>query len=90
VDDALAVRGEPLHDGPRRDFTVDVPAAASCWPAEGPKRIGTRLRGEGYSAVVGDSARLYTLCREGTDEVIVALDADIGITYWEHCHNAAL
>ncbi|NOT00152.1 MAG: PQQ-like beta-propeller repeat protein [Phycisphaerales bacterium] len=82
--------------GPKQDWTVDTSGLADEWPAEGPKAIWKRALGEGYSGVISDGKRLYTMYREegkkveGEDgkeidgkEAVVALRADNGETVWE-------
>jgi outer membrane protein assembly factor BamB len=99
---ALAAPFAPAEDwpqwgGPRRDFMVETPALAATWPAGGPKPLWSRALGEGYSAVVAEGNRLYTMYREKArlwqigkedQEVVVALDAATGNTIWEHRYDA--
>ena len=47
-----------------------------------------RPLGKGFSAIVADSGRLYTMYREGDEEIVVALRVDTGQTVWEHRYNA--
>ncbi len=84
-----ADRTWPQWGGPTHDFKVAGADLADRWPAEGPTRIWQRPLGEGYSAIVTDSARLFTMYREGDDEIIIALDAGTGKTIWEHRCPAA-
>lgn len=49
-----------------------------------------RPLGDGYSGIVVDDERLYTLYREGDDEVAVALDPDTGRTIWTRRHPAPI
>jgi len=44
--------------------------------------------GNGYSAIVGDAGRLYTMYRQGDEEIVIALQADTGRTLWEHHYEA--
>jgi len=78
----------PQWGGPHRNFRVDSPALAERWPAGGPRRLWTRELGEGYSAIVADASTLYTMYRDGEQEVIVALRAENGETRWEHRYLA--
>jgi outer membrane protein assembly factor BamB len=87
----------PQWGGPRRDFMVDTPGLASSWPASGPKQLWKRELGEGYSAVIAEGDRLYTMYREKAklwqigkedQEVVVALEAATGKTLWEHRYDA--
>jgi len=74
--------------GPTGDFKVDVTDLANKWPTSGPLRLWTRPLGDGYSPFVGDSSHLYTMYRDGAEEVVVALQADTGKTVWEHRYRA--
>ncbi len=65
----------------RREF-------ATTWPAEGPRRLWQRPLGEGYSSIVTDGRTLYTLFRDGTADVAIALDAATGRTVWETRYEA--
>jgi outer membrane protein assembly factor BamB len=83
--------------GPDRNFTSRVSGLASSWPPEGPPEIWSRTLGEGYSGIVVEGNRLYTMYREragllefGSEdrEVVVAIDARDGSTVWEHRYEA--
>ncbi len=76
--------GWPQWGGPNRDFTSAVSGLADRWPDEGPTMLWRQPLGDGYSSIVGDSARIYTTYREGNDEIIVARKADDGETVWAH------
>ena len=78
----------PQWGGPKRDFQAGTATLASQWPAEGPKRVWSRPLGEGYSGIIVEDGRLYTMYRTGDDEVVVALDGDTGKTLWEHKSGA--
>jgi outer membrane protein assembly factor BamB len=69
--------------GPRGDFTVEGGVLAEAWPAEGPRRIWERPLGGGYSSILYQGGRLYTMYRDGDEDVIVALDAATGATVWQ-------
>jgi outer membrane protein assembly factor BamB len=70
--------------GPKQDFTADSKGLASSWPEDGPKKLWTRELGEGYSAILVDDGKLYTMYRsEDNMEAVVALDAKTGKTLWE-------
>ncbi len=73
--------------GPDRNFHLESAPLATSWPASGPEQIWSRPLGEGYS-VVDDDGTLYTMYRDGGDEVIVALNADTGETRWQHVYRA--
>ena len=74
----------PQWGGPNRDFHSPATGLADEWPEGGPRKIWERALGAGYSSIVADGGRLFTLYRSGDDEVVVALDAETGATEWEH------
>jgi outer membrane protein assembly factor BamB len=74
--------------GPRGDFKVSATGLADVWPAEGPPVLWDRPLGGGYSAIVVDAGSLYTMYRDGKDDVVIALDAIDGATAWEHRYTA--
>lgn len=69
--------------GPGHDFTSDIQGLATTWPASGPKLLWQRDLGDGYSGIVAEDGRLYTMWHRGDDEVAVAVDAATGETLWE-------
>lgn len=75
--------------GPRMDFVAGSTGLASSWEAGGPPRIWQRELGEGYSAILVDNGRLYTMYRHGDNESVVALDAKSGTTAWTYEYAAA-
>ena len=74
----------PQWGGPGRDFESATTGLASAWPDSGPRRLWRRALGEGYSSVAVADGRLFTLYRDGDDEVAVALDPATGATLWQH------
>ncbi len=80
----------PQWGGPRRNFTSKTPALAAEWPEEGPPRLWRRALGEGFSAISVRDGTLYTMYREGDDEVVIAMDAATGRTLWEHAYAAPI
>lgn len=78
----------PGWGGPNRDFKSDCRSLSDRWPDEGPKQIWNRELGPGYSSIVVDGDRLYTMFRKGDDEIVVALNAKTGETLWEHAYSA--
>lgn len=70
--------------GPNRDFKITTTGLAEKWPDDGPQRLWQRELGDGYSTILRDGDRLYTMYRIGQDEFAVALDAQTGQTVWEH------
>lgn len=75
--------------GPKGDFKVDAKGLASTWPEEGPKKLWSRELGEGYSAILADGGRLYTMYRAEGKETVIALDAKTGKTLWEQPYESA-
>ena len=85
--------------GARRNFTTNSTGLAGTWPAGGPKQLWSRDLGEGYSGIVTEGGRLYTMYRakagmfafgKKDQEVVIALDAATGNTIWEHRYDAPL
>jgi outer membrane protein assembly factor BamB len=73
----------PQWGGPDRNFVVRGDGLATTWPAGGPKRLWTRALGDGYSAIVSDGTTVYTLYRDGGQDVVAALAGRSGETRWE-------
>jgi outer membrane protein assembly factor BamB len=78
----------PQWGGPERSFVVPPRELADTWPADGPRRRWERPLGPGYSAIVTDGRTLYTLFRDGTRDVAIAMDAATGKTVWETPYEA--
>ncbi len=76
--------------GPHGDFTADVTGLADSWPSTGPHVMWRRGLGSGYSAIVVDDGRLFTMYRRDGREVVVAMNADRGTTLWEHDYGVRL
>jgi len=74
--------------GPNDDFTVDAKGLADRWPDGGPPKLWERDLGPGYSAIAVVGDRLYTMYRDGDDDVVTALRASNGKTVWEHRYGA--
>lgn len=81
----------PQWGGPTRDFQVSAPIAET-WGEEGPPVVWSRPFGEGYSTIVCDGPRLFSLLRrpDTDEEVLVALDAATGETEWEASWKAPI
>ena len=73
--------------GSGRDFSS---AGTISWSGDGPREIWRRELGEGYSGILADGDRLFTMLRRGDDEVVIALEADTGKTIWEYAYPAPL
>jgi len=78
----------PQWGGPSRNFVVESPTLAASWPADGPRRLWQRPLGQGYSAIVTDGRTTYTLYRDGTADVVIALNAASGATVWQTRYEA--
>ena len=78
----------PQWAGPNRDFSCEVGGLADRWPADGPRRLWSREIGGGHSSIIVDDGVLYTMCRRGEQDAILALDAETGRTRWETRYDA--
>lgn len=74
--------------GPHQDFKAEATGLADRWGADGPKHVWERDLGEGYSAILVDGGRLYTMYRPGDQEAIVCLDSASGKTIWEYRYRS--
>ncbi len=70
--------------GPTRDFAAEPVELATSWADDQPRILWQRPLGDGYSSILVDGDTLYTMYRDGDDDVTVALDAATGATRWEH------
>jgi outer membrane protein assembly factor BamB len=90
------VRGWLQWGGPTRNFMSDSTGLAASWPAGGPRRLWSRVLGEGHSSIVAENGRLYTSYRQinrsagGSthEEAVAAFDAASGKTLWEFKYPA--
>ncbi len=76
--------------GPNQDFKVASKGLAETWPDTGPRQLWSRDLGEGYSGMVVVRGRVFTMYRDGEQEVVVALRAKDGETIWEHRYDAPI
>lgn len=87
----LAGDSEPVawlqYGGPQQDFRAPSGGLATDWPEGGPERIWSRPLGAGYSAILAEGDRLYTMYRVGDMETVVCLDAATGDTVWERSYE---
>ena len=88
---ALLLGGEPQDwtrwGGPDQNFRAPAADIADRWPAEGPRRLWSRELGDGYSTILVEGDRLYTMYRSGDEEAVVCLDAGTGETIWEQRYD---
>lgn len=73
----------PQWGGPARNFVAADVKVAESWPAGGPPTLWRRPIGDGFSAIVTDGSTLYTVYREGADDVAIALEAVSGKEAWK-------
>lgn len=78
----------PQWGGPNRNFVVDTKGLAEKWPDEGPKKLWTTKIGDGFSSVLADDGKLYTMTRHEKSEVVVCVSADKGEILWKHEYEA--
>lgn len=74
--------------GSARDFKVADSQLASEWPAGGPKQLWKRELGDGYSTIIVEGDKLYTMYRMNEEERVVCLHRDSGRTAWEYSYKA--
>jgi outer membrane protein assembly factor BamB len=72
----------PQWRGPNRDGVSTETGLLTAWPAEGPKVLWKAKAGDGYSSLVVDAGRAYTLLQDGEDEAVVCWDAETGKESW--------
>jgi len=75
--------------GPSQEFRARSSNLAASWPEEGPRKLWSRELGEGYSAILVEGGRLYTMFRDDDQEAVVCLDAKSGKTVWEHRYDSS-
>ncbi len=80
----------PQWGGPTGDFKVVCDELSDEWPAGGPAKLWERPLGDGFSSIVAVADRLFTMYRDGDDEVVVALESCTGNTIWERRYAAPL
>lgn len=75
--------------GPNRDFQVAARPIAQEWPPSGPRVVWKHPLRYGNSSILVDGDRLYTMYRDGDNEVVIALEAESGRAVWEYKYPAA-
>jgi outer membrane protein assembly factor BamB len=73
--------------GRNEDFIAHSKGLAEEWPADGPRELWSRELGDGYSAILVEGNRLYTMYRVGDQESVICLGAKNGETIWEHRYD---
>lgn len=74
--------------GPERAFIPACDDLAKTWPESGPPERWRRKLGEGYSSILADGGRLYTMYRAAAKERVVCMDAATGKTLWEYAYSS--
>ena len=87
---APAADSWPQWGGPNRDFTLEARKLSRNWGDDGPPEIWSRSLGGGFAGIVSDGKSLYTIYRDGDEEIVVALNPENGKTRWEHRYAAAI
>ncbi len=72
----------PQWRGPNRDGISKETGLLKSWPASGPKILWRAASGEGYSGISIANGRAYTMYGQGSDELLVCLDANTGKEIW--------
>jgi len=75
--------------GTNQDFKAASTGLSSQWSEGGPQQLWKRPLGEGYSAIVTDADRLYTMYRTDNKETVIALNPTSGETLWEYKYDSA-
>jgi outer membrane protein assembly factor BamB len=73
--------------GPGQDFKAPAEGIADSWGEYGPKRLWSRDLGDGYSTILVEDGRLYTMHRAGDQEAVICMDEASGETIWEHRYD---
>jgi outer membrane protein assembly factor BamB len=88
----VAVFAEPTDNwtqwgGPGQDFRAPAADIADSWGEHGPRQLWSRELGDGYSTILVEDGRLYTMHRAGDQEAVICMDAASGETLWEHRYD---
>jgi prepilin-type processing-associated H-X9-DG protein len=75
--------------GPGQEFRATSSGLATEWPEDGPRKLWSRDLGDGYSAILVEDSRLYTMYRSEDKESVICLDASNGKTIWEQSYDHA-
>ncbi len=75
--------------GPRQDFIVRDAKLAADWPKDGPAEIWSRDLGDGYSGILVEGDRIYTMHRHDDQEAVICMSAATGETIWEHAYESS-
>jgi len=76
--------------GANQDFKAASTGLSSQWSESGPQQLWKRPLGDGYSAIVTEADRLYTMYRTADkNEAVIALNSANGETVWEVKYDSA-
>ena len=73
--------------GPGTDFKAPAEGIADSWGEFGPKQLWSRELGDGYSTILVEDDRLYTMYRHDDQEAVICMDKATGETIWEHRYD---
>ncbi len=74
--------------GPQANFQVATTGLASSWPPAGPPLVWSMALGGGYSGIAADDGALYTLYRDGNDDVVLAAQVEDGKKLWSRRYSS--
>jgi len=74
--------------GPSGDFSAPTGQLFPTWPETGPRELWSRPLGPGYSAILYERDRLYTMLLENGRESVICLDARNGETLWQQPYES--
>jgi outer membrane protein assembly factor BamB len=78
----------PQWRGPRRDGVSRERGLLAEWPAQGPPVLWRIKGGAGFSSLAVAQGRLFTILQDGSDEVVLCLNADTGKELWRFPYPA--
>lgn len=76
--------------GDQRNFQCSSQDLAATWPEQGPALLWERPLGDGYSAILADNGRLFTMYHQDGNEIVVAVDEKTGKDLWRQEYVAGL
>lgn len=76
--------------GPGQTFKSASKGLTTTWSETGPKKVWSRDLGDGYSGILIEGNRLYTMYRTADgEEAVVCMDAASGETAWEYKYDSS-
>ncbi len=72
----------PQFRGPNRDGVSRSTGLLAAWPEDGPRELWRVPLGEGFSGIVVDAGRVYTMFAEGDRELLGCFDLKNGREIW--------